>query len=260
LVAWYPFCVEELVRFSDVEQAAAGDGPLVWVAQGRGGDRLGPGVRAWRYGSALAVAGPEIARHDRIALKGDPADALALTRCVLEEVGPSYRVFGEGALIDELVRQLPGLEPLHNLVWVEYTSPPGDIFTEVRWLSGGQEQEVAALLDRHFPDSEAQPGLAGVRRWAGAYGEVDGLGRVELLAAVAEAWSGTGCGFLAGGVVHTAARGRGLGRAVYGFAIDSLVRRYGRVGGIVAPDNAASLAAHKRLGTSRRLLRAASIP
>ncbi|MGK5450810.1 GNAT family N-acetyltransferase [Streptomyces radiopugnans] len=182
-----------------------------------------------------------------------------MARRVLEEIGPSYQLFGEVDLIDELVRHLPGLEPSHTLVWVEYTSPPGGTFSGVRWLSADQEQQVAALIGRHFPDSEAQPGLVGVRRWAGVSGRADG-GRVELLAAVAEAWSGTGCGFLAGGVVHTAARGRGLGKAVYGFAIDSLVRRYGRAAGMVSPDNAASLAAQKRLGPSQRLLKAASIP
>jgi hypothetical protein len=217
------------MRFSDVEQAADDDGPLIWAAQGRSGDRLGPDVRAWRYGSALAVASPGIVRHNLVAIKGGHPDVLVLMRRVLEEIDPSYRIFGEVPLIHELVRRLPGLEPIHTLVWAEHTAPPDGIFTGARWLSAAQEHEVAALIDRHFPDAEAQPGLAGVRRWAGVFGEVNG-GKAELLAALADAWSGAGCGFLAGGVVHTAARGRGVGRTVYGFALNSLVRRYGRVG------------------------------
>lgn len=251
--------MEELARLSDIEQAAAGHGQLIWAAQGQGGESLGPGVRAWRHGAALAVASPN-RQQDRLAVEGDSADAVVLVRRVLEEVGASYRLLGEAALIDALVRQLPGLVPVHNFFWMETTSPSGVASAGVRWLDAREEKEATSLFDRFFPDSYAQPGRAGVRRWAGVVGEVDGSAGVEPLAVAADAWSAAGCGFMGGVVTHPSARGRGLARAVSGFVLDALVHRYGRAALMVLTSNAPAIATYERLGLAKRRFAAAHFP
>jgi ribosomal protein S18 acetylase RimI-like enzyme len=248
--------VEELDRLGDVERAAAGDGQPIWAAQGQGGDRLGPGVRAWRHGAALAVASPS-AEQDRLAVRGDGADAAVLVRWVLDEVGPSYRLLGEAPLIDALVRQVPGLMPVHNFFWMETTSRCGAATAGVRWLDAREEKEAARLFDRFFPDSYAQPGRAGVRRWAGVLGEVAGGDGSEPLAVAADAWSAAGCGFMGGVVAHPAARGRGLSRAVCGFVLDALVDDHGRAALMVLTGNAPAIATYERLGMTKRLFGAA---
>lgn len=253
--------MEELGRLSDVEQAAAGDGQPVWAAQGQAGDRLGPGVRAWRHGAALAVAGPS-AQQDRLAVRGGGTDAAVLVRRVLDEVGPSYRLLGEASLIEALVGRLPGLVPVHDFFWMETTSPSGAgaAAAGVRWLDTREEKETATLFDRFFPDSYAQPGHAGVRRWAGVVGEVPGGAGAEPLAVAADAWSAAGCGFMGGVLTHPAARGRGLARAVSGFVLDDLVARHGRAALMVLAGNAPAVAAYERLGMAKRLFGAAQIP
>ncbi|MDT0344492.1 GNAT family N-acetyltransferase [Streptomyces litchfieldiae] len=248
--------MEELARLSDIERAGAGDGQVIWAAQGQGGDGLGPGVRAWRHGGALAVASPN-PRQDRLAVQGDSADALVLVRRVLEEVGPSYRLLGEAALIDALVRRLPGLTPIHTFFWMETTSPTGAAPADVRWLDAREEKEAASLFDRFFPDSYARPGRAGVRRWAGVVGQADGGVRAEPLAVAADAWSAAGCGFMGGVLTHPAARGRGLARAVSGFVLDALVERYGRAALMVLAGNAPAIATYERLRMTKRLFAAA---
>lgn len=251
--------MEELARLSDIEQAAAGHGQLIWAAQGQGGESLGPGVRAWRHGAALVVASPN-RQQDRLAVKGDSADAVVLVQRVLEEVGASYRLLGEAALIDALVRQLPGLVPVHNFFWMETTSLSGVATAGVRWLDAREEKEATSLFDRFFPDSYAQPGRAGVRRWAGVVGEVDGSAGVEPLAVAADAWSAAGCGFMGGVVTHPSARGRGLARTVSGFVLDALVNRYGRAALMVLTTNAPAIATYERLGMAKRRFGAAHIP
>ncbi|WP_327693479.1 GNAT family N-acetyltransferase [Streptomyces sp. NBC_00459] len=250
--------MEELARLSDIEQAAAGDGHLVWAAQGQGGDGLGSGVRAWCHGAALAVASPN-PQQDRLAVKGDGVDVAVLVRRILEEIGPSYRVLGEAALIDALVGQLPNLAPVHNFFWMEATSPSGAAAAGVRWLNAREEKETASLFDRFFPDSYAQPGRAGMRRWAGVVGEVDGSVGAKPLAVAADAWSAAGCGFMGGVVTHPAARGRGLARAVCGFVVDALVNQHGRAALMVLTGNAPAIATYERLGMAKRLFGAAHI-
>jgi ribosomal protein S18 acetylase RimI-like enzyme len=251
--------VEELVRLSDVEQAAGGDGQLIWAAQGRDDDSLGPGVRAWRHGAALAVASPN-SQRDRLAVKGDSVDAVVLVQRVLEEVGPSYRLLGEAPLIHALVRRLPSLVLIHHFFWMDTTSRTGAAAAGVRWLDSCREKEATSLFDRFFPDSYAQPGRDGVRRWAGVVGEVDGSARTEPLAVAADAWSAVGCGFMAGVVTHPTARGRGLARAVCGFVVDALVHRHGRAALMVLTDNAPAIATYEGLGMTTRLFGAAHIP
>jgi ribosomal protein S18 acetylase RimI-like enzyme len=248
--------VEELARLSDIEQAAAGDGHPVWAAQGQSGDSLGPGVRAWCHGTALAVASPN-PQQDRLAVKGDGADVAMLVRRILAEIGPSYRLLGEAALIDALVRQLPALEPVHTFFWMEATSPSSAAAAGVRWLNAREEMEATSLFDDFFPDSYARPGRAGMRRWAGVVGEVDGSAGAKPLAVAADAWSAAGCGFMGGAVTHPAARGRGLARAVCGFVVDALVHQYGRAALMVLAGNAPAIVTYERLGMAKRLFGAA---
>lgn len=247
------------MRLSDIEQAVTGHGQLIWAAQGQGSESLGPGVRAWRHGAALAVASPN-RQQDRLVVQGNSTDAAGLVRGILGEVGASYRLLGEVALIDALVRQIPGLVPVHRFFWMETTSPSGAATPAVRWLDAREEKEATSLFDRFFPDSYAQPGRAGVRRWAGAVDDVDGSAGVEPLAVAADAWSAAGCGFMGGVVTHPSARGRGLARAVSGFVLDQLVSRYGRAALMVLTRNAPAVGTYERLGMTKHRCAAAHVP
>ncbi|MGD6747838.1 GNAT family N-acetyltransferase [Streptomyces sp. BH106] len=253
--------MEELARLSEIEQAAAGHGELIWAAQGRGDGSPGPGVRAWRHGEAWAVASPN-RQQDRLMVQGDSADAAVLVRPILEEVGPTYRLLGEAALIDGLVRRLPELAPVHEFFWMETTTCCGAATAGVRWLDSREEKEAASLFDRFFPDSYAQPGRAGVRRWAGVVGvvgEEDGGVGAEPLAVAADAWSAAGCGFMGGVITHPSARGRGLGRAVSGYVLDDLVRRHGRAALMVLTGNTPAIATYERLGMTKHRFAAAHL-
>ncbi|MGW3288244.1 GNAT family N-acetyltransferase [Streptomyces sp. NPDC001002] len=245
-----------------VRERAAGscelvDGHLIWAAQFRPDGSPGPGVRTFHHGSATAVASPDLSGRDRIAVTGTEGDALILVRDVLREVGPTYRPFGEVELIDGLVRGIPELGRGGGpFLWMETeerptVSGPGD----VDWLDARGEGEAGDLFARHFPDSYAQPGRPGVRRWAGARDESDG----RLLAVAADAWSGVGCGFLAGVVTHPGARGRGLGGAVSGFVVGALVRDYGRAALMVDVGNAGAVGVYERVGMKGRVLGAAGV-
>lgn len=232
---------------------AAVEGHLVWAARRRADGRPGPGVRIWRYGGAHAVASPQVSGRDRLAVGGDGADAVTLVRRVLPELSPTYRPFGDARLIGRLAREIPGLGVTDPFYWMETASPPPVAAEDARWLDSDAENEAAALFDLCFPGSYAQPGRAGVRRWAGARGE---CGR--LLAVAADAWSGAGCGLLAGVVAHPEARGRGLGAAVSAYVTAALVREYGRAALMVAHDNAPAIATYERIGMTGRLFLAAA--
>ncbi|MEV6486609.1 GNAT family N-acetyltransferase [Streptomyces sp. NPDC051576] len=207
----------------------------------------------------MAVASPN-SQQDRLAVRGDSADAAVLVTRVWEEVGPSYRLLGEAALIDVLLRRLTVLELVHHFFWMETMLPSGAAGAGARWLDAGEEKAATALFDRFFPDSYAQPERAGVRRWAGVLGEVDGGAGAEPLAVAADAWSAAGCGFMGGVVTHPAARGRGLARAVCGFVVDALVNQHGRASLMVLTRNAPAVATYERLGMTKRLFGAAHIP
>ncbi|MFH9351976.1 GNAT family N-acetyltransferase [Kitasatospora sp. NPDC017646] len=251
--------MEELTRLADVQEAAAGDGHLLWATQGRHDGRLGPGVRAWRHGTALAVASPGLSRRDRLAVNGAPDDAAHLVRHLLGELEPTYRPVGQAPLIDALIDRIPGLSPIRGFYWMESTDLPDSPATGVEWLDEVTVKEAASLFDRFFPDSFAQPDDGGVHRWAGI---VEALGdgtRPEPLAVAADVWSAADCGFLAGVCTHPAARGRGLARAVCGFLIGELVRRHGRAALMVHADNPSAIGVYERLGMAKRLLTAAQV-
>ncbi|MFD3837982.1 GNAT family N-acetyltransferase [Streptomyces sp. NPDC058642] len=151
------------------------------------------------------------------------------------------------------------LAPVHNFFWMETTSPSGAATAGVRWLNAREEKETTHLFDRFFPDSYAQPGRAGMRRWAGVVGEVDSSVGTKPLAVAADAWSAAGCGVIGGVLTHPAARGRGLARAVSGFVVDALVRRHGRAALMVLTANVPAIATYERLGVTKRLFGAAHL-
>jgi GNAT superfamily N-acetyltransferase len=124
------------------------------------------------------------------------------------------------------------------------------------WLGPRGEAEAQELFDHCFPDSYAQPGRPGVRRWAGVYG---GPAPGAPLAVAADAWSAAGCGFMAGVVTHPRARGRGLGAAVSRFVVDALVRDHGRAALMVDTGNAPAVRAYERTGMTRHLFAAAAV-
>lgn len=179
-----------------------------------------------------------------------------LVRDVLDEVGPSYRPFGEARLIEAVVAGVPGLVALAPFLWMETCSPADGTSTgaDVRWLDRADEHEACALFGLSFPHSHAQPGRVGVRRWAGVR-DADG----GLVAVAADAWSGGECGLLGGVVVHPGARGRGLGAAVSRFVVEALVRDYGRAALVVDADNAPAIAAYERIGMRGALFGAAAV-
>ncbi|WP_262063476.1 GNAT family N-acetyltransferase [Streptomyces sp. STR69] len=242
-------------------------GHLLWAAQLSADDGcLGPGVRVFRHGSATAVVSPGLSGRDRIAVDGEADDALVLVRDeVLAEVGPGHRPFGDAELIAALVRGTPGLVAAggSGFLWMETaetmetTDPPATVPEGVRWLDAEEEREAAALFEDSFPGSYARPGRPGTRRWAGAHDHgPDGTG--ALLAVAGDAWSGAGCGFMAGVLTRPEARGRGLGVAVSRFVVDALVREYGRAALMVDADNPAAIAAYRRAGMRGREFAAAA--
>ncbi|MFJ4189020.1 GNAT family N-acetyltransferase [Kitasatospora sp. NPDC089509] len=252
--------MEELVRLEDVRDAAAGGAHLLWAAQGQHDGRLGPGVRAWRHGTALAVASPDLSQRDRLAVDGAPADVTHLVRHVLADLGPTYRPVGPAPLIEAVTGASPGLAPVAEFYWMETsTPPPGSPSPGVRWLDDVQVKEATSLFDRFFPDSYAQPDDGGPHRWAGIVGPLGDGAQPEPLAVAADAWSAADCGFLAGVCVHPDTRGRGLAQAVCGFVLDTLMRRHGRAALMVHEDNQAAIAAYERLGMARRLFGVAQV-
>ncbi|MFF0338797.1 GNAT family N-acetyltransferase [Kribbella sp. NPDC004875] len=238
--------MREIEAPAQLELVSGGDPLIAWAAQG-----FGPGVRVWSAGAAVAVASPDVSKHDRLAVAGPVDDAARLTTSVLAEVGPSYRPFGDEELIRGLAERVPGLEFAATFGWMDASELP-DVTTTAAWLDG--DAGVEALLAEASPSSYAWPGHPGVRRWAAVTGD-----RGELLSIAADAWSAPGVGFLAGVATHPVARGKGLSRQVCAFVTAELIKRHGRVALMVNGDNAAAIAVYERLGYRYRRVAAAHL-
>ncbi|MGC5014426.1 GNAT family N-acetyltransferase [Streptosporangium sp. DT93] len=232
-------------------------------------------MRAWALGEAVAVACPDLNRRDRLAVRGPAGQVGPLVRYALEHLGPSYRVVGSRALVEEVVAASPWLRVLGTFEWMDTRNPPPPPARTTTghmerpgWLPGSREQEVTALLAGAAPSSWAVPGLAGVRRWAGTGRSPDGTanpltgltgeGNGELIAVAADAWSSPQVGFVAGVATSPRWRGRGHGEAVCRFALGELVAAHGRAALMVDTGNHAAIALYERLGLRLRPLAAAA--
>lgn len=250
----------ELIGAEDVTAACDDDTLVVWAAQGMRG-----GVRAWALGEAVAVASPELNRRDRLTVRGPAGQVTALVRQVLPELGPSYRLMGDRALITELAGRMPGTGPVRPFEWMDILGPPvpaepveeaadGEPGGETGWLRD-VDGEVAALLAEAAPSAWAVPGLPGIRRWAG----VRSSGGV-LLATAADAWSCPRVGFVAGVATAPARRGRGYGKRVCRFVFGALAAAHGRVALVVDTENRAAIGVYERLGMRGRPVAALGLP
>lgn len=246
--------LRELKDAAEVAAACDDDDLVVWAAQG-----MRPGVRAWTYGDAVAVASPGIARGDRLVIWGGHARAIWLVRHALAEAGPSFRPLGDAVLVHRVAAAVEGLRAPSGFSWMATRKPPESYAARqpgepAAWLAAGDEPEVTALLATANPGSYAVPGLAGVRRWAGIRG-----GGGELLAVAADAWSAPGVGLIAGVATAVGARRRGLGERVCRFVTEELLAEHGRVALMVDDWNDTAIGVYHRLGFTRRRVAATRI-
>jgi GNAT superfamily N-acetyltransferase len=227
-----------------LECIPSGDDPLlVWVAQG-----MRTGARAWTSGDAAAVAGRDVSRRDRLALRGSVADVTELLDRIRPEVEGFFPIGDE-----PLIAALPGVEVVVHLGWMHTETPSGTPSAKsAHWLAETEFSEVTALLEAHHPHSFARPGDSGVTRWAGLRDD-DGA----LLAVAADAWSAPDIGFVAGVATRTDARGRGLAAELCAFVTDELLAGHGRVALLVEHENVAAVRTYARLGYGMRRLAAA---
>lgn len=251
--------MRELTGAAEVVAASADDDLIVWAAQG-----MKPGVRAWVYGDAIAVASPRIARRDRLVIRGDLAHVIPLVRHALAEVGPSFRPLGDAALVHEVARAIDELRPPVDFSWMSTRtparpnpprSPAPASASDPCWLDADEEPEVADLLKEANPDSYAFPGRPGIRRWAGIRDSLGGA----LLAVAADAWSTPGLGLIAGVATAVSARRRGLGERVCRFVMEALLAEHGRVALMVDDGNHTAIGIYRRLGFVRRRIAATGI-
>jgi hypothetical protein len=238
--------VIELTTDDELREAADDDSLLMWAARG-----FTTGARAWAHGAATAVASPALSGRDRVAVRGPLADAAPLLRLLLREMGPSYRPLGDAALIAGLAEELDEIEFLGTFGWMTI-SGDGLGPSDAQWLGADDLDEVAALIDQHFPTSFAHPGRPGAAAWAGVR---DSAGRLTAIAA--DAWSAPTIGLLAGVATHPDhGRGRGHAEAACRLVLDSHLRRSGRAGLMVEDWNAPALRLYRRLGLDWRALAA----
>jgi GNAT superfamily N-acetyltransferase len=229
-----------------------GDTLCLWAAQGLDGRG-----RAWASDDArgLAVAGTNISRRDRIAVRG-PADVVGpLVRQVLREVGRTYRPLGEPALIEAVAGEVPELVTGRTFGWMDGTTPPPPVAGDATWLPEDELPEATALLDAAYPGSDAKPGIPDDERWAGIR---DKAGRLTALAALV--WSAPAVTLIGGVAVHPDARRLGLGRAVCGFVLAEAVVRHGSAALMVDEWNQPAVRLYRGLGMRYRPVRAAYIP
>ncbi|MEU8813004.1 GNAT family N-acetyltransferase [Actinoplanes sp. NPDC048796] len=235
-----------MLTLDDLAAATGYDPMMIWAA-----DR--PEARVFARPGAVAVACPDLSRHDRMPVHGDPDAVAALLRDVLPLVGPSFRPLGSEALMTAVAERLPAIEVAGRFGWMDTaTAPPAAGDQRPCWLGSGELPEVTALLDSAFPETYARPGGSGVARWAGVRDE-DGT----LIAVAADAWSCGRIGFLAGVTTAERARGRGLASGLCAFVTRELLAGRDRVALFVDYWNSAALATYKKLGFGLRPIAAA---
>ncbi|NUT43919.1 MAG: GNAT family N-acetyltransferase, partial [Thermoactinospora sp.] len=236
--------MRELTSAAQVRAACGDDDLMVWLAQDLGAPSSG--VRAWSLGRALVVAAPDVARRDRLGLYGPAADVCPLVEHALAVGGPQYRPLGEVELVADVVRKVDALDGPAGFSWMSLARPAAPVPGEgAGWLPASADEEVAALLTVHAPDSYAVPGGSGVRRWAG----IREQGR--LVAVAADAWSAPSVGLLAGVATDASVRGRGLAGRLCGWVAARLAEEYGRAALMVDDGNAAALRVYERIGFVR---------
>jgi ribosomal protein S18 acetylase RimI-like enzyme len=235
------------------------DALLRWAAQDR--------PRGWASddGRAFAVAGADLSLRDRLAVSGPAESLVPLVSKVLGEVGPTFRPMGARPAVAALAEEIPGVAVAGEFGWMDRTaplangangtsSPRAAPESAARWLTVEEEPEVTELLMTGHPSSYATPGIPGVRRWAGVR---DTAG--HLTAVAADAWSSPTVGFLAGIAVHPRARGRGLGRRVFGFALAEALAGHGTAALMVDDENTAAIALYRAFGMTYRPVSAAMV-
>jgi ribosomal protein S18 acetylase RimI-like enzyme len=220
-----------------------GDDPLRrWVTQ-----EGSPATRAWCSGdgTAAAIARPGLAQRDRVLLVGREFAAAGLLRDLLPVLGPTYRPFGDRHLIDHVLGRVPGLERRGEFSWMWCSAGrtrPDPHPGTVGWAGPEDAEDISDLLARNFPDSYAQPGRAGVQRWAKA-----ALGH-RIVATGAWAWSTSDVGLISGVTVDAGLRGTGFGRAIASFLVHEALCTFGTVGLLVDEDNVPAVALYRSLG------------
>ncbi|MEW9529505.1 GNAT family N-acetyltransferase [Microbispora sp. NPDC049125] len=246
--------MRELTGAGEVADACGDDDLVVWAAQG-----MRPGVRAWAYGDAVAVASPQASRRDRLAVRGPLHRVVPLVRHALAEAGPSYRPFGDAPLIRELADGIAGLRLSGGFSWMVTTTltrpvPPDPVWPDPVWLDPDDDPEVTDLLKEANPGSYAMPGIPRVRRWAGIRHP-----RGPLLTVAADAWPAPTVGLLAGVATAPQSRGQGLGERICRFVAAALLAEHGRVALMVDDWNGPAIGVYERLGFARRLVAAAEV-
>jgi ribosomal protein S18 acetylase RimI-like enzyme len=249
----------EIRDHAELVALCGGDLLCLWTAQGLDGRS-----RAWVSGDgrAVAVAGRELSRRDRLAMRGPTQSVIPLAEAVLAETGPAFRPLGERALIESLAAGVPGMSVRGRFGWMdtrrlfpaEPTSPAEPAGATAGWLPDAAMPEVTALLNDGFPESYAWPGQTGVERWAGIR---DAAGQLAAVAALA--WSAPDVAMISGVAVRPAARGRRFGRAACTFLAREGLARHGAVVLMVEEDNDAARALYGRLGMTYRSVAAAMI-
>ena len=234
-----------------VAAAAGGDLLACWAAQ-----VLRRGGRAWAGQGAVAVAGPDLQRRDRLVVTGDPAAAVGLVAAVLPELPAGLRLTADPDVVFACAVRDP-----HPLVWREARGPDLAVRRHagapnpVEWLPRSSDDEVDALFDAAAPDSWGRPGEPRMLRYAGVR-EAD-----RLVAVAGEGWSAPGVvGYLAGVATLPGQRGRGLATGVCAVVTADLLARHGAAALLHDAGAAAAARVYDRLGYARRPLLAGSLP
>jgi hypothetical protein len=238
--------VREILTTAELARVCADDTMIMWAGQGLAGP-----VRAWRNGDAVVIASPELSQRDRLSVLGPVVELGPLVGEVLAEVGPSFRPFGDEAVVRELAERVPEVEFGAGFGWMD-TAAASEVPTVAAWLDG--DTGVEAVLNEAAPGSYAWPGRPGVRRWAAVTDESGTLSSVA-----AEAWSSPQVGFVAGVATRPRLRGQGLSGQVCAFVTTELAKYHGRVGLMVDAANAAAISVYRRLGYTYRAVAAASV-